>query len=343
MLRNTVVVGDSPMPGGKVLPYGGPSFTILGHQAALIGGRAYCEGCHSIGVIAKAGGPRRQILHGAEVALEGDVVLCQCATPQPLVSALQSSFHCDDGAADSAGAMLTLAVLQAGGLAVHSGSEVAHKKAVDENFSHAAEHEPTEAICPNMTNRQFTEQVLKLRDIAVDIISKERLPELERWDRAAQDRMRMWFGQATPEVRDYLRKGTTACERVLRGLVAQNFVRYSEANSQYVGCTFPNPPPSGTAASVCKPDTTTRTIAIAHRFCELPENKQLFGTQTILLGDTKLLTIVHEVSHFIDTFNSRDTWYSCKHSLEQVANRTNHRALLLNADSLAGYMLGVED
>lgn len=59
MMRRILVVGDPPAPGGRVLPYGGPTSELHGHRVALIGGRAYCEGCNSVGIIAKAGGPRR--------------------------------------------------------------------------------------------------------------------------------------------------------------------------------------------------------------------------------------------------------------------------------------------
>lgn len=59
-MRRFLVVGDPPAAGGRFLPYHGPMVDFFGHQAALIGGRAYCEGCNSVGIIAKAGGPRRQ-------------------------------------------------------------------------------------------------------------------------------------------------------------------------------------------------------------------------------------------------------------------------------------------
>jgi len=60
MMRKVVLVGDPPA-GGRVLPYDGPMVDFFGHRPALIGGRAYCEGCNSVGIIAKAGGPRRPL------------------------------------------------------------------------------------------------------------------------------------------------------------------------------------------------------------------------------------------------------------------------------------------
>ena len=50
MMRKVIVVGDPPAPGGAVLPYSGPMMDVFGHRIALIGGRAYCEGCNSVGM-----------------------------------------------------------------------------------------------------------------------------------------------------------------------------------------------------------------------------------------------------------------------------------------------------
>ena len=52
-----------------------------GHLIALVGGRAFCAGCGSIGFIAKAGGLYRPGFCGAEQVLEGDVVVCGCPVP----------------------------------------------------------------------------------------------------------------------------------------------------------------------------------------------------------------------------------------------------------------------
>jgi len=42
MNRRIAVVGDSLSSGGKIQPYSGPPFLVHGHQAALIGGSAFC-------------------------------------------------------------------------------------------------------------------------------------------------------------------------------------------------------------------------------------------------------------------------------------------------------------
>ena len=97
MMRRFAAVGDALQNGGTIQPYAGPSFTFseAGHQAALIGGQAYCEACKSTGRIAKAGGPRRMNFMG-EVALDGDVVLCKCARPQRIVATLAGDAYFDD-------------------------------------------------------------------------------------------------------------------------------------------------------------------------------------------------------------------------------------------------------
>ena len=96
MKRRIAVVGDRLEHGGEILPYRGRVFHIgAGHQAALIGGSAYCEACKCAGTIAKTGGPRRIEFMG-ETAADGDVVLCNCAVPPRIVATLAGDAWCDD-------------------------------------------------------------------------------------------------------------------------------------------------------------------------------------------------------------------------------------------------------
>lgn len=87
MMRRIAVVGENLERGGRILPYSGPVFSIgdAGHQVALIGGSASCEACKNIGMIAKAGGPRRINFMG-ETAADDDVVLCSCPKPPRIVA-----------------------------------------------------------------------------------------------------------------------------------------------------------------------------------------------------------------------------------------------------------------
>ncbi|ABI86619.1 PAAR domain-containing protein [Burkholderia ambifaria] len=96
MNRRIAVVGDSLSSGGTIQPYSGPPFLVHGHQAALIGGSAYCTTCKSIGIIAKAGGPYRLKFQG-EVALDQDIVLCGCSMPPRIMASLAGEALCSDG------------------------------------------------------------------------------------------------------------------------------------------------------------------------------------------------------------------------------------------------------
>ena len=169
--------------------------------------------------------------------------------------------------------------------------------------------------------------MLKLRDRAVELIAKKRLPELQRWTNADQARVAQWFGDAHQSTRQYLQNGLSACERVLRGLDCKNFVRYSAAAMKNVGCVIDNP--VGVVAAVCKPDTQSHTIAINIEFCGF--------RATAANLDSKLSTLIHEVTHFNDTFGSFDSVYYLRQSLE--AAKTNPRVVRANADNIAGYVV----
>lgn len=97
MMRKTACIGDTTSTGGSLLPYAGQSFRINGRQAAIICGRATCPACKSVGLIAKAGGPRRATnAEGNQIALEGDVVLCKCPKHPVLVSLSSFALRNDD-------------------------------------------------------------------------------------------------------------------------------------------------------------------------------------------------------------------------------------------------------
>ena len=156
MQRRELVVGDPPARGGRILPYT-PPFTkeIMGQQVAIIGGRVYCEACASVGVIAKAGGSRRTG-YITEVALEGDLCVCQCPKPQPLVSMLQNLSFVDDA---DYGATLGIPLWEAG-----SKQHLVASKVVDEQVQHLAQtQQQAESICPNMTNEAFARLMMELR------------------------------------------------------------------------------------------------------------------------------------------------------------------------------------
>lgn len=322
MLRKLIVVGDPPATGGHVLPYEGVHHTVQNHQVALIGGRAYCEGCNSVGFIAKAVGPRRMQFI-SEVAPEGDVIQCHCPTPPPLVSTLQSLSTFEDGEGRGAAYIPGKSVLP---FAMNTTEVTVSKKLVDKKATHPVEAEQTENICPNMTNKEFCNLALNLRDQAVKLIDR-RLVDLSRWEKTDRIRVERWFGNSEERTRQHLRSGLSRCAGVLRGLTCANFVRYSEKRARNVGCVLDGQ--TNIAAAVCSPDTRTRTIAIDINFCDL---RQLSPEK-----DSQLGTLIHEVTHFNDTFASKDTAYTFHKSLE-LAN-SDPRSTFDNADSITGYVV----
>ncbi|MCG7404619.1 MULTISPECIES: PAAR domain-containing protein [Caballeronia] len=119
MMRRFAVVGDKLSNNGEICDYKGPFFTLSGHQAALINGAAYCPVCKTTGYIAKEGGPRRMTLGASEIALENDVVICDCpdhprifarlageAWYEDLVESLGAIRHCATGSDNIAAAPL---------------------------------------------------------------------------------------------------------------------------------------------------------------------------------------------------------------------------------------------
>jgi hypothetical protein len=190
-----------------------------------------------------------------------------------------------------------------------------------------------------MTNKEFATATLKLRDLAVSYITKQRLPELERWDKTAQAHVKTWFGIADQNTREYLQRGLAACARVLKNLEPKNFVRFTEGG-KLATCVMGSA--LGTVAAVCKPDTTTHTIAIALPFCTFENNKIHFDSHEVLDGDSKLLTLIHEVTHFDDTFSSNDEWYGTMISKLNAMDARNRAKARVNADSIAAYILGID-
>jgi hypothetical protein len=98
MRRRIAVVGDTLAGGGVILDYEQKTgFSFHGHKTALVGNGAYCETCKSTGVITKAGGPYRMKYGSAyQVALDGDIVLCNCPTPRRIIAELAGQSWCDD-------------------------------------------------------------------------------------------------------------------------------------------------------------------------------------------------------------------------------------------------------
>lgn len=103
MMRLILCEKDTPETGGRVVasrplaPY-----TINGNHVLYIGSRAFCEACKTMGVIEKSGGPRRHRHGGREIALDGDIVACRCATPPRMIATSQQTRRHDDLAGSAA-------------------------------------------------------------------------------------------------------------------------------------------------------------------------------------------------------------------------------------------------
>ncbi|WP_224009177.1 M35 family metallo-endopeptidase [Paraburkholderia tropica] len=92
---------------------------------------------------------------------------------------------------------------------------------------------------------------------------------------------------------------------------------------------------TGEVAHVCRPDTATHTIAIQERFCTL-DNK------SAATMDSKQLTIVHECTHFIDTFGSVDYNNTYGQFLSKRLAQSEPKMAIQNADNISWYILCVD-
>jgi hypothetical protein len=89
------------------------------------------------------------------------------------------------------------------------------------------------------------------------------------------------------------------------------------------------------AAHVCGPNTERRLISIAMKFCTGLRDQNMFG-------DSRLSTVIHEVTHFVDTFGSGDPRYGLDPTAAAWA-RANPDQALRNADTLTGFVIYGEE
>ncbi|AEK63511.1 PAAR domain-containing protein [Collimonas fungivorans] len=134
VMRKVVVVGDKTTTSGVILPNANSTFSVgdAAHKVALIGGQATCLACKGVGVIAKAGGPRRMDFMG-EVALENDIVICGCPVHPKLVSNLHQTMTHDDQA-ESQGILPPPAAASAAGIPMADNQPAAETKRYDEQI-----------------------------------------------------------------------------------------------------------------------------------------------------------------------------------------------------------------
>ena len=329
MRRSLLLKGDMSSAGGVVLD-GDETSKHYDTPLTYIGARVHCPACKSEGVIAARGPRWPHSMMGKEQALEGDICVCKCQ-PFPVMVASQftsyeefDEYHLGQMGFNADGTR-TL-------------PPASLKDAQVDQPSTLVDH--PELICPNMSNEQFYATMSKLRDKSVRLLS-ERLSELSRWSAPDRIKVERWFGDTSAETRMKLIDGLTAIRSITMTLTDRNYVRYSLAALRETGCQprrgADAAPPT---AAVCKPDGTYQ-IFIGGKFCAMPEDNHGIDGPFERDGDSKLLTLIHEVSHFPAAMNSEDEWYSTTWS--KVKARMHDRFCIENADNIAGYVVNVGD
>ncbi|SIT46935.1 conserved hypothetical protein [Paraburkholderia piptadeniae] len=186
----------------------------------------------------------------------------------------------------------------------------------------------TERICSNMSNKEFKEAVMRARDAGVSLI-KERITAVARWDVNEQARAKTYFGRADDEIRSTLTTGLPRLLAAMQELVPEKIVRWDGELSRNLTCSVV--PDNGTNhAAVCKPDSEKRVIAIYSKFC----NDSLGE----LFHAAKVKVLIHECTHYTDTFNSDDIIYGDTEVGMKIFALQNPERAIRNADSITGYI-----
>lgn len=309
--------------------------TNMGKRLGLEGDHGTCPACKVGGPVYNDCDPRWTDM-GKSVLVEGARVYCQCKE-KPRVFASQYTMSSEVTSGGRAGEHV-------GGT---SEKPQAHNKLASEPSGEARPDasslaayaaDPT-MICPNMTNAEFHATVLRVRDIAVAHMD-QRLIELQRWNEADQERVRMWFVDATPDIRKRLREGIQRIRQLSLGLTERNFCRFSEEVMRKVGCIPAAREGDEPAwASVCKADKTF-TIFIGVTYCYLPI--EAIRHRGVVEPDDSMVTVfVHEVSHFPAAMDSADTYSSIK--ISRLLSKYRNKFLFNNSDSIAAYISNVSD
>lgn len=186
----------------------------------------------------------------------------------------------------------------------------------------------TKPICPNMSNEAFRKIVMRARDEAVRLINA-RIAALARWDANEQARVITYFGRANAQIRSTLSAGLPRLRSAMQELVPEKIVRWDSETGKSLSCTVV--PDSGqNRAAVCKPDSSKRVVAIYSSFCSDP-----FGE---LYHEAQIKVLIHECTHFTDTFDADDAMYGNSESGMKFFAMNNPDLAINNADSITGYI-----
>lgn len=192
----------------------------------------------------------------------------------------------------------------------------------------------TTPICPNMINRQFRITASRLLKWSI-ILVERRITDLKRYDKTTKDRMIYWFNRCDENTRQYLLDGFSRHLSILKTLTPHHFVRSDPNLDRMLGCVPNIVDIDNEAAHVCGPNTERRLISIAMKFCTGLRDQNMFG-------DSRLSTVIHEVTHFVDTFGSGDPRYGLDPTAAAWA-RANPDQALRNADTLTGFVIYGEE
>ncbi|WP_250510267.1 M35 family metallo-endopeptidase [Caballeronia sp. GACF4] len=194
----------------------------------------------------------------------------------------------------------------------------------------------TTPICPNMTNAEFRQLMMRLRDDALKLIDLRVLALSTLWAKE-QARVKAYLGSTDEAMRQELVKKLNALSGVMNGLRPKNFIRPDPEAEKVLGCVPNINAPDGVVAHVCSPDTATHTIAIHKKFCTLPQ-------VTKSRRDSMQLTLVHECSHFEDTFAAVDykSIYYGQFMARRLAIEEPNMAIK-NADNIAWYVCSADE
>ncbi|AOI60707.1 M35 family metallo-endopeptidase [Burkholderia diffusa] len=186
----------------------------------------------------------------------------------------------------------------------------------------------TTPICPNMSNEQFAETVMRARDAAVVLI-KDRIAAVAQWDASEQARATTYFGRADAVIRSTLSSCLPRLLAAMQELVPAKIVRWDSQVNRNLTCTIV-PDDGRNHAAVCKPDSHNRLIAVYSKFCS-----DSFGE---LYHACKIKVLIHECTHYTDTFDSDDVMYGDTEIGMKIFAMQNPNRAITNADSITGYV-----
>ncbi|CAG9236373.1 Peptidase M35 [Paraburkholderia tropica] len=188
----------------------------------------------------------------------------------------------------------------------------------------------TTPICPNMTDKEFRIKAKLLLGWAATLVER-RIADLNRYDGATRERMLYWFNRSDQDMRQYLATGFSRHLAALNSLTPASLVRSDPNLDRILGCVPNMKNIDREAAHVCGPNTERRLVSIGMKFCSGLRDQNMYG-------DSRLSTLIHEVTHFADTFASDDPRYGIDPTAAEWA-RNHPGQALRNADTLTGYVV----